>query len=145
MKTLFYFFVALQAFCLNILSAEVAGDAPIAPPHEQGFEQTLIMIGIALLFFYLILWRPEQKRRKAMELQRNSLKKGDRVIAMGIVGTVVRIEENTLILRMVDGAKIEVLKAAINEVIPGTSDEVKRDDKDSKISQIPHDKSDDKE
>jgi preprotein translocase subunit YajC len=142
MKTLLYFFVTLQAFCLNALSADVAGDAP---PREQGFEQTLIMIGIALLFFYLILWRPEQKRRKAMELQRNSLKKGDRIVAMGIVGTVVRIQENTLILRMVDGSKIEVLKAAINEVMPGTEEDAKKEEKDDKVASISHNKSDDKE
>ena len=141
MKTILYFLVAVQAFSLNALSADVTGGAP---PPEQGFQQTLVMIGIALLFFYLILWRPEQKRRKAMELQRDSLKKGDRIVAMGIVGTVVRIQENTLILRMVDGSKIEVLKAAINEVIPGTDEDAKREEKDEKISSIPH-KSDDKE
>ena len=82
--------------------------------------QTLVMIGIALVFFYFILWRPEQKRRKAAEQMRNSLKKGDRVTAMGIVGKVDRIQEQTIVLRMIDGAKIEMLKAAITEVQPGS-------------------------
>ncbi|MBJ7449773.1 MAG: preprotein translocase subunit YajC [Parachlamydiales bacterium] len=83
---------------------------------------TLVMIGVALMFFYFILWRPEQKRRKAMEAQRSSLKKGDRVTAMGIVGTIAKVtpEGNTLILRMYDGSQIEVLKAAISDVKSGT-------------------------
>jgi preprotein translocase subunit YajC len=87
-----------------------------APPQDQGLTQTLVMIGIMGVFFYLILWRPEQQRRKELEEQRDSMKKGDRVVAMGIVGTVSKIEEDTVILKMVDGAKIEVLKGAINEV-----------------------------
>ena len=84
--------------------------------------QTLLMIGVALVFFYFILWRPEQKRRKAAEQMRSSLKKGDKVTAMGIVGKIDKIQEQTVILRMVDGAKIEILKAAITDVQPGVEE-----------------------
>ncbi len=94
--------------------------------REQGIWQTVIMIGIALVFFYLILWRPEQKRRKAAELQRSGLKKGDRVTAVGIIGTVVRVQDQTVILKMYDGAQIEVLKGAISDVIPETEEETKK-------------------
>lgn len=87
-----------------------------APTPGGGLTQTLIMIGIALVFFYFILWRPEQKRRKSAEQMRSSLKKGDRVTAMGIIGKVDKIQEQTVILKMVDGAKIEMLKAAITDV-----------------------------
>jgi len=83
---------------------------------SQGFTQTILMFAIAALFFYVILWRPEQKRRKALEQQRESLKKGDRVTAMGIVGIVDKIEEHTVILKMVDGNRIEVVAAAITDV-----------------------------
>lgn len=99
------------------------------PPPDQGFWQTLVMISIALAFFYLILWRPEQKRRKAMEQQRSALKKGDRVTAMGIIGTVSSISENTIVLKMVDGSKIEFLKAAITEVLPEEKEELKKEEK----------------
>ena len=90
-----------------------------APPAREGnFIQTLIMIGIAIVFFYFILWRPERKRRKALETQRNAMKHGDKVTAMGIVGTIDKIQDKTVILKMVDGSKIEFLKGAISEVIP---------------------------
>lgn len=88
-----------------------------APSSQSGLMQTFIMIGIALVFFYFILWRPEQKRRKAAEQMRGSLKKGDRVTAMGIVGKVDRIHDQTVVLQMAEGgAKIEVLKGAITDV-----------------------------
>jgi preprotein translocase subunit YajC len=96
---------------LILAAAEAA-----APAKDQGFYQTLIMIGIAIVFFYFILWRPEQKRRKKMDTMRKSLKKGDKVIAMGIRATVDEVRENTVILKQVDGAKIEMLVAAITEI-----------------------------
>jgi len=95
----------------------LADAAPAAPASGGNMMQTGLMLVVALLFFYFILWRPEQKRRKKMETQRSSLKKGDKVTAMGIVGEVDRINEQTLILKMSEGgAKIEVLKNAITEV-----------------------------
>ncbi len=111
----------MQAF---ISTAAVLADGA-APARENNYMQTFLLFGVAIMFFYFILWRPEQKRRKAMEKQRSSLKKGDRVTAMGIIGTVARIQDNSVILKMVDGAKIEVLKAAISDVQPGTEEETK--------------------
>ena len=117
MKTKFYFWISTFFFVLTgRLWAQ--GEPPMGPPPDQSFWQTLVMIGIALLFFYVILWRPEQKSRKALEEQRSALKKGDRVAAMGIIGTVVKIGEETVILKMYDGAKLEFYKAAISDILP---------------------------
>jgi preprotein translocase subunit YajC len=102
------------------------------PVRDQGMWQTLIMIAIFLGFFYFILFRPEQKRRKAAEEQRSKLSKGDRVTAMGIIGTVVRVQEQTVILKMYDGSKIEVLKGAISDVITGSEEDAAKADKDDR-------------
>lgn len=129
MKKMIYIFVSLQMFCLNLYGQD-NGDA--LPPRDQGLWQTLTMVAMALIFFYFILWRPEQKRRKAMDDQRNAMKKGDKVTAMGIVGTVIRVEDQTVILKMYDGSKIQVLKGAINEVFPGTDEDVKKAEKEER-------------
>ncbi|MDE3045360.1 MAG: preprotein translocase subunit YajC [Verrucomicrobiota bacterium] len=94
-----------------------------APSGQGGLMQMVIMIGIAIVFFYFILWRPEQRRRKAAEQLRNSLKKGDKVTAMAILGTIDRMTDNTVVLKMVDGSKIEMLKAAITDVQSSTTAE----------------------
>lgn len=112
MKNLLFFLPSAAVF---------AQDAPAS--SQSGISSTLIMIGIALVFFYFILWRPEQKRRKAAEQMRSSIKKGDRVTAMGIIGKVDRIQEQTIVLKMIDGAKIEVLKAAVTDVQPAAAEE----------------------
>lgn len=112
-------------FGLLFASGSLFADEGAAPAREGNNMQMLMLFGAAILVFYFILWRPEQKRRKAMEKLRTSMKKGDRATAMGIVGTIFRVQETTVILKMVDGAKIEVLKAAITEVQPGSEEESK--------------------
>lgn len=113
-------------FALLLLPLSLFAQDATPPTPDNGLYQTLVMVAIALMFFYFILWRPEQKRRKAMEEQRNALKVGDKVTAMGIVGTIAKIEDQTVILKMVDGNKIEFLKGAISEVI-SAKDETKKD------------------
>lgn len=128
LKKLSSLLICAQLFLLNGMAFAQDGDG--APPRDSGLMQTLSMILVAMVFFYFILWRPEQKRRKTMEDQRSKLKKGDKVTAMGIVGTVSKIQDQTVIVRMVDGTKIEFLKGAINEVFPGTEEDVKKVEKD---------------
>ena len=107
---------------LVLATGSLLADEAAAPAAGGNMYQTLMLLGFGVVFFYFLLWRPEQKRRKALEKQRSGLKKGDRVTAMGIIGSVVRIQDNTVILKMVDGSKIEVLKMAISDVQPGTDE-----------------------
>lgn len=124
----------LSALVLFFMTAPLlAAEEEQATRRQSSFWQTLIMIAIAIVFFYFILWRPEQRRRKEMEKKRGSMKKGDKVTAMGIVGTIDRIKEQTVIVKMVDGAKIEFLKAAISEVKP-QEEGAKDEDKDQPTS-----------
>lgn len=129
MNKIIYSIVCFQALLFSSLHANQ--DEPVSS-SDQGLMQTVIMISTALLFFYFILWRPEQKRRKEMEVQRSSLKKGDKVTAMGIIGTVVRVQEHSVILKMYDGSKIEVVKGAITDVAAGSEEDVKKTEKEDK-------------
>ena len=104
-------------------SVSLFADGEGAPAGQGNMAQTLIMILVALAFFYFILWRPEQKRRKSMEKVRSSLKKGDKITAMGILGTVLKVQETTVIVSLYDGAKMELLKAAITDVQPVAGDD----------------------
>ncbi len=129
-------FLASLFACIFLAGTAFAQEAGAVGGRDQGgFSQTLIMVGIALFFFYFILWRPEKKRRKQSEQLRSNLKKGDRITAMGIIGTVHRVEEATVIVKMYDGSKIEFLKAAISDVSPATGhdkDPILQDKEDSK-------------
>jgi len=113
-------FFALCFISMCVYAEGEAGPAPEAS-RDGGFSQTLVMIAIGLLLFYFIMYRPEQRRRKDLEEQRNNLKPGDKVMAIGILGEVAEVRDNTVILKMFDGSKIEMLKAAISEKIEPTT------------------------
>ena len=72
-----------------------------------------------MIFFFVIMWvlliRPQQKKQRAHDNLVKNLKAGDRVVASGMVGTVMTVKDNTLTLRSGD-AKIEVLRYAVTEV-----------------------------
>lgn len=111
---------------LNTSTLLLLDAAPQAAPGG-GIEQTVIMLLLAMVFFYFIMWRPEKKRRKAMDAKRSALKKGDTiVVAGGILCDVDRITDTTLIVKLVDGAKMEVLKAALQDVVSPSSPEEKK-------------------
>ncbi len=103
--------------CLTLLLSFCQGFAEEEALQQKGaFAQPAVMLAIAIGFFYFILWRPEQKRRKAMEQRKSQLAKGDKVTAMGIVGTIDEVREHTVVLNIASG-KIEILKAAISEIV----------------------------
>ena len=118
--------VASMSFLLATfpLLAQDGGQAPASGGGSM--IQTVIMIGVALVFFYFILWRPEQKRRKKMEQVRSSLKKGDRITAMGIIATVLKVQDNTVIVSLSKGAEMEILKAAITDVQPAAEEKAEK-------------------
>ncbi|MCB1113759.1 MAG: preprotein translocase subunit YajC [Chlamydiia bacterium] len=101
---------------LALFSSLHAEEVQNAPP-EQSFWHTIWMLAFAGLLFYFILFRPEQKRRKEMEKIRSELKVGDKVNVIGIIGFIAKIEEETLIVRMYDGSKLEFVKGAVSEVL----------------------------
>lgn len=122
MKTKIYSILTTLMMVANGRVFAAEGEEALPPPDNSQY-QFIMMIAIAFLFMYVLMWRPEQKRRKALEEQRSSLKKGDRVVAMGIIGTVLRVDEQTVIVKMYDGAKLEFYKAAISDILPPETEE----------------------
>lgn len=62
-----------------------------------------IMILLMIVVMYFFMWRPESKRRKAMQKFREGIRKGDKIItAGGIYGVVKEVKETTLLIE-VDG------------------------------------------
>jgi preprotein translocase subunit YajC len=68
-----------------------------APGGSRSMLPFLLQMVAIMAIFYFILIRPQQKQRKAHEERVNSLKKGDEVVtAGGIVGRVIRIQEQVV-------------------------------------------------
>ncbi len=73
-----------------------------------------IMIALMILVLWLFMWRPESKRRKAMEAFRNNLKKGDKIVtAGGIYGVVKEVKEATLLIDVDSNVTLRVDKTMV--------------------------------
>lgn len=119
-----------------LLAQEPAKKAPADDPlglgsllSGSGFLLPMLMIGIV---FYLMIMRPEQKKRKEMEELLANIKKNDKIIlGSGICGTVVNAEPKSVYVTIrVDestNTKLRVLRSAILRV--GQPDEAEADAK----------------
>ncbi len=74
------------------------------------------LIGIMLVFYFLIIMPQQKQQKKHRELIEN-LKKNDEVItAGGVHGTIINVKEKTFILRIDDNVKVEIDKSAVANV-----------------------------
>jgi preprotein translocase subunit YajC len=117
--------------------AETADSAtpPAAPQTAQADPSTQLvsMLGMLVplgLVFWLLIIRPESKRRKEREQVLNAVKVKDRVVTIGgLYGTVVDIEKDEIVL-LVDpkkDVKMRFRRGAIDSVErPGENKSEKR-------------------
>lgn len=88
-----------------------------APPNAGLIN--LIMIAVLILFFYLLIWRPQSKRRKEHAALMGALSKGDEVVsAGGIVGSITKVEDDFVKLKLADNVEIRLQKSAIGATLP---------------------------
>jgi len=80
----------------------------------------LLTIGYIVLLaamFYFLLIRPQRKQRKEKENMMSNLSVGDEIYTIGgILGTVTRIKDRTVWLRVSEKTEIELLKSSIGGV-----------------------------
>lgn len=99
---------------LGPAASNVATDTANKP---FGTLAQFLPIIVMILFMYLIVFLPENRRRKKLQKQIDALKQGDKIITLGhIIGTIEFIGEKTVYLKSQD-AKIEVAKSGISSVI----------------------------
>jgi preprotein translocase subunit YajC len=74
------------------LATPVAALALLAPGSGNPMVGTLVMYAAIFAIFWFVIFRPQQKQRRAHEETIRQLKKGDEIVtAGGIVGEVVHI------------------------------------------------------
>ena len=84
----------------------------------QELASLLPIIGIALLFWLLII-RPQSKRQKAVAALQSALEPGSEVmLSSGIFGTLEQVEDDHVLLRVADGVTLKVIKGAVANVVP---------------------------
>lgn len=97
-----------MAFALLLQTAQ--------PNPIMGFLPILLIFGI----FYFLLFLPMQRQRKQTQKMLAGLENGQTVVTSGgIVGTIVAIDNDTLVLRVKpDNIKLQVTRSAVSSLVP---------------------------
>jgi preprotein translocase subunit YajC len=87
----------------------------------------LPFVAIIAIFYFLII-RPQNKKQKETQKMLSALKKGDRVVTIGgIHGTIQKVKEQSVVLKVDENTSIEFNRSAIS----GVSSPAKEDKDDS--------------
>jgi preprotein translocase subunit YajC len=86
-----------------------------SPNSLLGFLPIILIFGI----FYFLLFLPMQRQRKQQQRMLKELQNGTTVLTSGgIVGTIVSIDDDTLVLRVKpDNIKIQIARSAVSSLV----------------------------
>jgi len=80
---------------------------------------SIVFLGLMVAVFWLFIIRPQRRRSKKQKELAGSLMVGQEVKTIGgIHGTVVSLDEDSIVLKVEDG-KIRVTRRAIGSVVGG--------------------------
>ncbi len=95
-----------------------AAGAAGAPAGEPGWMPFVMMGGIIVLFYFMLI-RPQNKRRKEHMALIGGLEKGDEVVtAGGIVGQIVKVEDDFVKVQIGDKLEMRIQKSAVGATLP---------------------------
>ncbi len=77
----------------------------------------LVPILLVFLIFYFMILRPQKKKQKERESLLSNIQKGDKIVtAGGMHGTVIGIEEKTVLVQISDDVKVKFERSAISSI-----------------------------
>ena len=92
---------------LILLQAQAAG-------QQQNPWSFWIMMILIFVVFYFFMIRPQTKKQKELQKQRESMQKGDKVVtAGGIYGEIKEVQETTFIITIAKDVTIKVSKDSV--------------------------------
>jgi preprotein translocase subunit YajC len=126
LERIYDLFATAHGLIAQVETAAGAGTAPggapgappagARPPGCGGPEQLLFMLGMLVLFYFLLI-RPQQKRAKQHKQMVESLKRGDNVItSSGIYGRIVSVDGNVLTIEIAKNTQVRILKGYVGGV-----------------------------
>lgn len=85
--------------------------------NRQGGGLTAFLPLVVLLgVFWFLIMRPQQRRAKEHRALLSAVKQGDRIVAAGgIVGTVRRVDDDTISLQVADNVVIKVDRGSVTK------------------------------
>lgn len=92
--------------------------AQAAAGQAQDPMFSFILIGGMFLLMYFLMIRPQSKKAKEHKSMVEALAKGDEVIALGVIGKIVKVTDTYVGLEVASGTVIHVQKQAVTTLLP---------------------------
>ena len=112
-------FLLMDYFFINFSMLMAAPVADSGLGGLGGFQCIMMIAFIGI--FYALLIRPQQQQQKRHAKMVEQLKNGDRVVASGMVGTVITVKQKTITLRTGE-SKLELMRTSVERVLQGDDD-----------------------
>lgn len=97
----------------------------ISNAYAQGAESAagglMSFLPIILMFvvLYFLMIRPQMKRQKEQKAMIQALSKGDEVVtAGGMLGKIVKVNDNFVTLEIADNTEVVMQKSAVSTLLP---------------------------
>ena len=72
------------------------------------------MMALIFVVFYFFMIRPQTKKQKELQKQRDNMKKGDKVVtAGGLYGEIKEVQENTFLVTIAKDVTIKIAKESV--------------------------------
>jgi preprotein translocase subunit YajC len=123
----------MKIFTVILISAIslFAQDSGMQTGSGMASLMPMMILFFAVIYFFMV--RPEQKKQKELDKMRNTLKKGDEIVTVGgICGTVYKILDKKVVIKIDEKAMLTILSASIANVNP--TDENSQDKKTEKTN-----------
>ncbi len=84
-----------------------------------GFFMQIFPLLMIFVIFYFLMIRPQQRRMKAHRAMVDAVKKNDTAItAGGLIGKVIKVDDNEVELEIAPGVKVKVIKSTLSDIRP---------------------------
>ena len=104
---------------MNIYSFFADAAAPAAAQPQSGGMGMLVPMLLIFAIFYFMMIRPQQRTEKERRKMIEELRAGARVLfSGGMIGKIVEAKEKTFKIEIAGDVIVEVLRSAVQDVIP---------------------------
>ena len=103
---------------MSFFIAHAHAQAASQPAQGGEMYQIFFLIGLFALFYFIAI-RPQRKRQKEHTNMVSALNKGDEVVTTsGILGKIVKLEDNFVVLQVAEKVELKFQRSHINAVLP---------------------------
>lgn len=101
-------------FITEAYAQAASGAAP--SPLGSGLEMIFLFVPLMVVWYFLLI-RPQRAQAKKREETLKNIRRGDQIVAGGIVGKVTKvIDEREVEVEIADGVRIRVVRSYVSDV-----------------------------